>query len=665
MDVAHAVQGSSVRAAVRTATAFPVALRRLADASRKPIAIVAAPAGTGKSALLRAFAAREPVVLVDLARAKPTYREAVRMLCEALQDSASGARLAFASAYTRAAERGQRTTAMARWLASYLHGESKTILVDAVDRLGADAVPFAEFVEALVRCAPAVHVVLAARENTDLPIPRWFAAELTAMPIGVDQLGMPPLREARPASADAAVADAVPPERAVDDLIAGDRVREALELACAAALTDRVAALLREYGLTLEDHGEFEAVDAALDALPDDIDDGAVTILRALREARLGRTDTSEAWFRQAMRAATSRAQSAVAAYRLGRELVRRERADAVELLEPYAHDDALDLAYRCAVGSVLAEAYLVARRPGDALAALRAALAHASALDVAARAHLLARASYIEFYAGERAAAREHAVMGARLADEASLYVVAFGAYSVLYNIAYEDGGPSRALEYVDRLAECAIRSGNVDFHLYALVAAYELEVERGNVAAIERLERDLGEFEVQYGAASAVQALLPSRALMKAWSGAFASAYELLASTGSQQDADPDRDALRWAEIAVYAAAAGMPGAARGALQSFDTAFAAIGTATPHALRGAVLARLATALVGGSGVEPAAVHGAPRLRSLAAAVQTAIARRRGTATAAEFLSALGELRRHELGGYAKLLAALPEGRV
>ncbi len=662
MDVARAVhQPSSARIGGRAAAAFP-ALRRLSEATRKPIAIVAAPAGTGKTVLLRTFAAREPAVLVDLASAKPTYREAVRVLCEALQESASGARLAFASAYTRAAERGQRTTAMARWLASYLQGEPKTILVDAVDRLGADAAPFAEFVEALVRCAPAVHVVLAARESADLPIPRWFAAELSAMPIGIDELGVPPLREAPSPAAAAAAVEAIPPERAVDELVASDRLREALELACAAALIDRVATLLREHGLALEDHGEVDAVDSALDALPDEVDDAAIAMLRALREARLGRTDTSEAWFRLAIRTAGSPAQSAQAAYRLGRELVRRERDDAVELLEPYAHDDGLDLPHRCAIGSVLAEAYWIARRPGDALATLRAALAHASALDVTARAHLLARASYIEFYAGERAAAREHAVMGARLADEASLYVVAFGAYSVLYNIAYEESGPSKALEYIDRLAECAIRSGNVDFHLYALVAAYELEVERGNIAAIERLERDLGEFELQYGTASAVQALLPSRALIKAWSGAFASAYELLATTGSQQGADPDREALRWAEIAVYAAAAGMPGAARGALQAFTTAFGGVDGTTPHAARGAVLAELAAALAVDSATEAAAGNGAPRLESLTRAVRVTVARRCGAATAADFLGALGELRRHELGGYAKLLAALPE---
>ncbi|HEX3549312.1 MAG TPA: AAA family ATPase [Candidatus Elarobacter sp.] len=653
----------------RDASLFPAsetALLRLADASGKPIAIVAAPAGTGKSTLLRAFAARHGALLVDLAGAKPTFREAVRLLCEALPHSASGARLAFASAFTRAGERGQRTTAMARWLASYLHGEPMTILVDTLDRLGGETAAFAEFAEALVRCAPAVRLVLAARDHADLPIPRWFAADLTAMPLGIDGLGVPTLRKASPGVKPAEPDEArvsLAPEAAVDELVAAGRVREALELASAAALYDRVVGLLHAHGLALEDRGDVEAVDAALDALPDDHEDATILLLRALRESRLGRTDTAESWFRHAIDRAGSRAESAEAAYRLGREIVRRDRTDAVELLEPYANDPSLDLAHRCAIRSVLAEAYWVAQRADDALAALRGALAQAEELDVAARAHLFARASYIEFYAGDRVAARAHAEVGARLAEEASLYVVAFGAYSVLYNIAYEDAGPSEALASIARLAECAIRCGNVDFHLYALVAAYELEVERGEAAAVEGLERDLREFDLHYGASSAVQGLLPSRALVSAWSGAFASAYELLASTGTQQGADPDREALRWAEIAVYAAAAAMPDAAHDALRSFETALDGDASRSEHSVRAAILAELAAGLLGCASSRAAQLPRGARLRALAHAVRVAVARRRRAASASAFLDALDALRQCEFGGYAKLLAALPEG--
>src|ERR1700676_4031353 len=71
---------------------------RLLEAGRRPIAVVVAPAGFGKSALLRAFATMcESAVLLDLAGSEPTFRGAVRDLCEALRGVAPGARLSFAS----------------------------------------------------------------------------------------------------------------------------------------------------------------------------------------------------------------------------------------------------------------------------------------------------------------------------------------------------------------------------------------------------------------------------------------------------------------------------------------------------------------------------------------------------------------------------------------
>ena len=111
------------------------AVERLFEAARRPIAVVVAPAGFGKSALLRAFTTMcESAVLVDLAGSEPTFRAAVRDLCEALRGIVPGARLSFASAYARAAERGERAATLAVWLARYLEGRDVTIVVDSVDR---------------------------------------------------------------------------------------------------------------------------------------------------------------------------------------------------------------------------------------------------------------------------------------------------------------------------------------------------------------------------------------------------------------------------------------------------------------------------------------------------------------------------------------------------
>ncbi|HZW53305.1 MAG TPA: hypothetical protein VFF00_04675, partial [Candidatus Elarobacter sp.] len=361
---------------------------------------------------------------------------------------------------------------------------------------------------------------------------------------------------------------------------------------------------------------------------------------------------------------AASRDIAAEATYRLARELVRRGRDDAVELLEPFANDPALAVEQHCAILSVLAEAYLVAHRPDDARDMLCRALEPAENLDLAARAHLFTRASYVELYAGDRERAREYATIGAALAEEAHLYVMAVGSYSVLYNVAYEDAGPSESLVYLRHLGDSAIRSGNVDFLMYTIVAAYELRVEQGDVLAVERLERDLREFDLHYGASAALEGLLPSRALVAAWKADFAAAYEILAPSGPQQSST-DREALRWAEIALYAGAAGMHERALTALRRFHDAYARADCSSQQTARAAILARLAALYAGEPDVAaPPCALGA-RLGALAHGVEVVIQRHRGNPDAGSeaLLGAFDALRRHEMGGMAKLLAALPDG--
>ena len=725
-----AVAGRGRRAS-RALAVTPAIAARLDDAARKPIALIVAPAGYGKTTLLRHLTAtRAGALFVDAGAGEGTFRDTLRHLCDTIRPIALGAALTFASSYARAAETGRPAPVLARWLARYLAGHDTTLVFDGVDRLGDDIPLLAELVERLVgELEGRVHVVLASRGDAGLPIPRWFASDLCGMPLGTDDLHQPARDVPDPGAAFAALGPAdradllrtcllrsfdekllsalglrrhpllaasplrrliVPDgpgefryddrlrsraeealradptayrevaEASVDALEAAGRIRAALDAARAAALLDRVRRLLRAHGPALEDHGDVDAVEAALDALPAHDDDPVVLMLRATREARLGRTDMAEAWFRHVIERADSRAVAVDAAYRLARELVRRDRADAVELLEPYANDASLPAGQRAALVSVLAQAYVVAHRPDDARRAAEAALALSLPLDAATRAYVHARTAYVALNCGDTAQAREHAALGARLAEEARLDVVAFGAYTVLYDLVYEADGPSAAMRCLERLADCAIRSGNVDFHLYALVAAYDLQVERGDVVAIERLDHGLRAFDLHYGAASSVEGLLPGRALVTAWSGRFAEAHDLLAPSGEQQAHFPDRAALRWAEIGLYAAAAGMRERAEANLRCFADALERDGTHSRHAVRAIVVASVAAELAGARPVLVPPI-GNKRLAVLARAARTVVARYRGDAGAAELLGALEDLRTHELGGFAKLFAALP----
>jgi tetratricopeptide (TPR) repeat protein len=411
----------------------------------------------------------------------------------------------------------------------------------------------------------------------------------------------------------------------------------------------------------LEESGEVEAVDAVLALLDAAEDDAVVRLLRATHESRLGRTDSSEAWFRHAIASAESPSVAAEAAYRLARDLVRRERADAVELLEPYIVDSALPSEQRALIGSLLAQAYLVARRPEEAHAIVAEALALRDELSPAAQAHVLVRAAYVELNAGEPEKAAGYARAAAEIAHANDRYVIALGAYSVLSTLAYERVGPSEALPYVERFWDCAVRVGDLEFQLHAMTNAYDAFVERGDCEAIERLDRDLAEFDFYYsGSGSPRDSVLSSRALIAAWSGAFLHAYELLAPSGADLG-DADREALRHAELALYAAAAGMHAEARGAIGAVERALANIERASVYAARAGVIARLAAAIAGLPFAVPREVRGAERIVPLENAVEVVVRHSRGLTGGAEVLAALDELRAREWGGFAKLLAALP----
>ncbi len=753
----------------------PRLLRRLADLARRPLGVVVAAGGYGRSALLREYVAGESsAVLLELST-QHTFREAIRDLCETLRDVAPGARLSFPSAYARAAERSRSAPILARWLRHHLEGREVAIVVNRVHRLGPDIATFAEFVEALVRqTGSSVCVLVGSEEDGDLPIPRWLADDLTAPPLRSDELRWT-LDEAREAARARGLAAADIIERAHsasqgrffellyairtgriaeagDDPVAiilrelsdderefldrtclfhgfdakvtralglalqplldaerrlerllvhrvgdtfryDDRLRrkaetclgerdalfakvadasvealetlgrfgDALRLACSLQASGRPRSLLHRHGVVLEDCGEVEAVDSALTLLDPENDDAVVCLLRATRESRLGRSDAAEAWFRHAIAIAETPRFAAEASYRLARDLVRRDRPDAVTLLEPYLADPALETEQRALIGSLLAQAYLVARRAKDARTAIAAALALTDAVTPVTQAYVFARAAYVELYAGDQENASSYARAAAKIARANNLYVIEFGVYSVLINLSYERFGPSQALPYIEQLWDCAVRIGNLEFQLHAMTDALETFVDRGDCDGIERLDRNLAEFDFYYsGTGSPRDAMLSSRALIAAWAGAFGQAYELLAPSGTDHG-DADREALRHAELALYATAAGFREEATIALHAVEEALARVDRCSVYAARAAVTARLAALIAGAAFAAPIDARAADRVVPLANAVDVVARRIDGAASAEDMLAVLDDLWAHDWGGFAKLLAALP----
>jgi hypothetical protein len=254
-------------------------------------------------------------------------------------------------------------------------------------------------------------------------------------------------------------------------------------------------------------------------------------------------------------------------------------------------------------------------------------------------------------------------------VAERIGAYETVAGAASVLYNIALDvDEDLGAAADLLRQIADCGAKCANVDKQLYALVAAYEIEVERGDEAAIEILEVALKDFDVSYAGRIIGEGLLPSQVLQLGWQGEFARAHRVLKASGGQQQ-DAGRRALRWAEISVYAAAACATGDSKRAAAAARRQLRLTPPARVHATRARALLALTSILAG----EPQAARsealslaakvppGSGRLRALVDFVAKLAGWHIGVIDHVEVLMSLETLRHCEFSGLARMLEALP----
>jgi LuxR family maltose regulon positive regulatory protein len=443
----------------------------------------------------------------------------------------------------------------------------------------------------------------------------------------------------------------------------------ALALYAKVGAIDPIVRVVESHGIELLERGESELLATALDAVPEATrrEHAAVVGVRAMLDANRGRFDIAEHGFVAAIERARDVELRVVLVHRYAIELVRQGR-DCTELLAPYARDETLPLRQRVPILGTLATGYVRAERLDDALSTARRALDLAEDLDDALRARLYQQAAYVYQFSPQRDRARTYAALAVELATARGLFEVAARAYSVLYAIVGDDDDPIAALAILDKLEECARKGASRQVRIFGIVASYAIEVDRNDEAAIERLERELLEDETQ---ARAHGALLPAHALRAAWEGDFQRAYELLAGTAERQEVD-ERRALRAAETALYAFAAGLgePGedALRYALAALERC-----KPTPRAVRAQLTVALAE-LVRGRGAsahrhltdaERKLTPPMRRLRGFANAVRAIERVQLEQADPATLAGALERLRAEHFGGVARMLAALPAARL
>lgn len=447
----------------------------------------------------------------------------------------------------------------------------------------------------------------------------------------------------------------------------------ALVLYTRAIALDEILRIVEQHGFSLFEEGASDLLASALAVVPEIRRNSNATALglRAMIDASLGRFEIAERAFLTAIDLAKDDADVRMRlVHRYAIELVRSDR-DSVPFLEPYALDPHIEARYRVPLLGTLGTAYIHAGRGHDALTAIGTAM---SLLDPSVgdetRARLYQQAAYVERYAGSTQTAQRYAATAIELATAHNLYELAARAYSVLYTIVRDStDDPVESLRILNDLSECARKGASSQAELFALVASYEVESERGDDAILQDLDRRLKASQAQLPRLRST-AVLPIDALRKAWNGDFGSAFSMMRNTAALLTTAEQR-ALHAAQAALYGIASGRHDDAETELQ---TAAAALEDSVP-ASKNTISARLCLALaelLRGhdaashrliSDAERALTPALPRLQSLTRAVRMMYRAYLGQASQEEVQAALDQLRAQQFGGYARLLAALPAG--
>lgn len=447
------------------------------------------------------------------------------------------------------------------------------------------------------------------------------------------------------------------------------RIPEALRLYVQAGAPAEALALCEKHGFELMDRGRRDDVAAALASIDEarQSESPVVLALRGLNESQLGRNDTAEAWFLHGIQKANSEHVRAEIAYRYALDLIRHGRMDAIDLLEPLSGLKEEPASLRALIQSTLATAYVLAGRFDDAREAIGRALALAREDDSdTLQAKIHHQAAWVALFTGEIEPAKAHAGMAVDYALQCGMYDSAARAYSVFYNILYDvEDDPEGAMRVLDSVLDCGLKAGSPQLRLFALLGMLDIAAELGDHDQVERITETLAAHEVDFADAATSETLLPAQALATAARGDFAEAYRVLVPSAARQ-ITPDRKALRYSEIALYAAAARMRAQAENALTEVLPALDALEPAARRTVRTRLNCALALRLLGDAEraqelLEQTAINDGDRLKAFSNAVRAIVARWDGAQNFNDVAGALQQLHERHFGGIAGALAALP----
>ncbi|HZY97273.1 MAG TPA: AAA family ATPase [Candidatus Cybelea sp.] len=168
----------------------PRLVERLVASASSPITLLIAPAGYGKSVVLRQYlhGLRDPHVRFALRSEHVTLLSFLRGLAEAMRASAPHAITALAGAYERTTASPKRGAELARWMHAHLESFRGVIAIDDL-HVADDDPEVLQFLTALIeRTKGRIRWILASRSTTGLPLGTWLGYRDADLPIDEEEL---------------------------------------------------------------------------------------------------------------------------------------------------------------------------------------------------------------------------------------------------------------------------------------------------------------------------------------------------------------------------------------------------------------------------------------------------------------------------------------------
>jgi ATP/maltotriose-dependent transcriptional regulator MalT len=350
----------------------------------------------------------------------------------------------------------------------------------------------------------------------------------------------------------------------------------ALERYIEANADDDVARVLADVNFALLESGHYDVASRAVRMLSGSrlLLPGVLAVRAAIEES-FGRVEQAEKLYDAALLRTPDNVSFQVSvAWRYGLLLFQQGRFDAMPRLEALAARSDVSDADRANLEGSLAQMRALAGDLTGARAALERAIPLADFADDLTRARTYGRASTVAFYAGDEDAVERLTREAIRVANEVGAYQLAARFNSTLCSAYMFKGHLPTAAWHASQIVNSAGKAGNALMQALGLRDLVFIEAQRGNVARIAELERELN--SLSYRGPVALASMVCGKGLALIAERKFAEAQRVLA-TLSRKEITPYQDRARIGLLAFAAAANEDRPQAMLALEDYSRAVAA----------------------------------------------------------------------------------------